>query len=296
MEGLVTAMTARYRIEHVSAYRYDQAVTASFNEVRLTPASMPWQNPLESTLRVEQSSWQYRYIDYWGTQVRVFEAQQSRTANSSWRRRARSRSTVRAATQGASRPTGWDEVLRDADAVRDEFAEFLAQRDHPAHRRTAPRSTRRSAAWSLPPGDAALAVVRAVHEAMTYLPGSTGVHTLAGEAWGERSGVCQDYAHLVVGALRYLGIPARYVSGYLHPKAEPVVARPVAARATPGCSGGSVTGSTTIRPTSPTSWSGTCRSAWAGSTTDVPPMKGIVAGTRRDHRTSTVSVSITRLA
>ena len=37
------------------------------------------------------------------------------------------------------------------------------------------------------------------------------------EAWDERAGVCQDIAHLAVGALRSVGIPARYVSGYLHP-------------------------------------------------------------------------------
>ena len=35
--------------------------------------------------------------------------------------------------------------------------------------------------------------------------------------------MCQDYAHLVVGALRHVGIPARYVSGYLHPSTEPAI-------------------------------------------------------------------------
>jgi transglutaminase-like putative cysteine protease len=41
--------------------------------------------------------------------------------------------------------------------------------------------------------------------------------------------VCQDYAHLVVGALRHIGLPARYVSGYLHPKSEPVLGDTVTA-------------------------------------------------------------------
>src|SRR5664279_1172110 len=62
-------MTARYRIHHTSSYNYDQAVTASFNEVRQTPAVALWQSPLESVLRVDQSSWHHRYVDYWGTQV-----------------------------------------------------------------------------------------------------------------------------------------------------------------------------------------------------------------------------------
>src|SRR5205085_2787593 len=50
--------------------------------------------------------------------------------------------------------------------------------------------------------------------------GATGVHTSAMEAWAERKGVCQDLAHLTVGLLRALGLPARYVSGYLHPIAD----------------------------------------------------------------------------
>lgn len=55
---------------------------------------------------------------------------------------------------------------------------------------------------------------------MDYVPGSTGVHTSAEAAWEVRQGVCQDMAHLSVGLLRRLGVPARYVSGYLQPRAD----------------------------------------------------------------------------
>ncbi len=55
------------------------------------------------------------------------------------------------------------------------------------------------------------------------MPGATRVSTHAVEAWDVRQGVCQDFAHLAVGVLRTLGMPARYVSGYLHPKRAPVV-------------------------------------------------------------------------
>ncbi len=63
----------------------------------------------------------------------------------------------------------------------------------------------------------AVAVVDLVHAEVKYVFGATGVHTRASEAWEQRSGVCQDMAHLVLGALRSVGIPARYVSGYLMP-------------------------------------------------------------------------------
>ena len=53
----------------------------------------------------------------------------------------------------------------------------------------------------------------AVHEAMAYEPGSTTVTTTASQAFAARSGVCQDFAHIMIVALRSAGVPARYVSG-----------------------------------------------------------------------------------
>ena len=63
---------------------------------------------------------------------------------------------------------------------------------------------------------------------MEYVPGSTGVRTSAQEAWSLRKGVCQDIAHLTLGMLRAVGIPARYVSGYLFPLAGGAVGDTVA--------------------------------------------------------------------
>jgi transglutaminase-like putative cysteine protease len=60
------------------------------------------------------------------------------------------------------------------------------------------------------------------------MQGVTGVHTTAAEAWSGRRGVCQDIAHLALGALRSVGIPARYVSGYLHPKPDAAIGETVA--------------------------------------------------------------------
>lgn len=215
-------MTARYRINHTSSYTYDRPVTASFNEVRQTPAASPWQIPMESVLRVDQSSWHHRYIDYWGTSVRVFEAH---TAHRELVVEVTSLVEVdRTRRTDLVDPIGWTQVR--ASSTVDRFEEYLATRAF-----TAPplelADLADSLAADLDPNRAAQAIVHAVHDAMTYLPGSTGVHTLAAEAWEAGSGVCQDYAHLVVGALRHVGIPARYVSGYLHPRAEPEIGEQV---------------------------------------------------------------------
>jgi transglutaminase-like putative cysteine protease len=75
-------------------------------------------------------------------------------------------------------------------------------------------------AEGLSPTQAAYAVAAWVQTNVEYEPGSTGVRTSAQEAWSLRKGVCQDIAHLTLGMLRSLGIPARYVSGYLYPKSN----------------------------------------------------------------------------
>ena len=56
---------------------------------------------------------------------------------------------------------------------------------------------------------------RAAATALTYVPGSTYVGMDVNEVFARKTGVCQDYAHLMVAMCRSVGIPARYVSGYL---------------------------------------------------------------------------------
>ena len=75
---------------------------------------------------------------------------------------------------------------------------------------------------------AALAICTAIGNAVEYMQGVTGVHSTAKEAWDHRKGVCQDITHLALGALRSVGIPARYVSGYLHPKPNAALGETVA--------------------------------------------------------------------
>ncbi len=68
---------------------------------------------------------------------------------------------------------------------------------------------------------------RWVQAELQYVPGTTGVHTSGVDALREGKGVCQDFAHLTLMLLRGMGIPARYVSGYLHPKRNATVGETV---------------------------------------------------------------------
>ena len=281
-------MRTRYRIAHRSLYEYDRSVSASFNEARLTPAQTPWQVRLESTIAIDPITWNYRYVDYWGTEVRVFEADRP---HRSLEVRATSLVELDPARRPAGGTAGWSD-LRTPE-VRERFAEFLAQT--PA---TEPPAELAELAGSLAggrdPGASARSIGEAVHDAVTYRTGVTAVHTTAAEAWDERSGVCQDYAHLVVGALRHVGVPARYVSGYLYPTTDPQVGDTALGESHAWVefwSGEWV-------PHDPTNLADVAdRHVTIGTGrdyTDVPPIKGVVAGS---HQTAlTVTVELTRLA
>jgi transglutaminase-like putative cysteine protease len=64
------------------------------------------------------------------------------------------------------------------------------------------------------------ALSAAVADAIAYRPGVTTAHTTAAEALAQGAGVCQDHAHTLIAMARSLGMPARYVSGYLHANAD----------------------------------------------------------------------------
>jgi transglutaminase-like putative cysteine protease len=283
------ASRVRYRITHTSLYGYDHAVTASYNEARLTPRVTPWQTPLESSLSADPATWQHRYVDYWGTQVRTFEA------NATHREltvRATSLVEVDASRRAPGEAVTWDDVR--SSAVQDACCEFLAQTpltEVPAELAALAEAT----AARLAPSEAGREISAAVHGALTYLPGSTHVRSSAAEAWTARSGVCQDYAHLVVGALRHVGLPARYVSGYLHPAAAPVIGE-----ATAGESHAWVEwwqGEwAAFDPTNLVEVGNRHVMVGAGRDYgDIPPIKGIVAG---DHSSTDldVRVELTRMA
>lgn len=202
-------MSWRLRVRHTTGYRYDSEVTASYNEVRLVPLTGTEQLTLESRLETTPKARQHRYWDYWGTQVTSFDVHTPHTALE-----VTVNSVVETA-EAAPAPTGatWD-LLR-AEATRDEFVELLVP-----SARAVPDEALLAVAAELAgptPYETMLALVARVREHVAYRPGSTGVSTSAVEAWFLGAGVCQDIAHVSLALLRAAGIPARYVSGYLHP-------------------------------------------------------------------------------
>jgi transglutaminase-like putative cysteine protease len=155
---------------------------------------------------------------------------------------------------------------------------------------------------SLPPGrpvaQAALELMHRLHTQWAYRPRSTGVDTPLATAFEQRAGVCQDFAHLLIGAWRMWGLPARYVSGYL--LTEPAVGQPVLLGADashawvqlwcPGTDGVGDDGWLDLDPTNNlVPATGHVRVAVGRDFGDVTPLRGVIRG----GGTHTLSVAVT---
>jgi transglutaminase-like putative cysteine protease len=211
----------RLRIRHTTGYRYHGEVATSYNEARMLPVTSPDQFVLYSNLDISPVSSNHNYVDYWGTRVSSFEvltphAELTLTANSLVEVSPR---------EHPLHPMPWEDlaelVARSTSSVEQSWQTSLTK--PPADVAAAAAEI----AGRLDPCDAAQAICRFVGENMAYVQGVTGVKTNAREAWADKRGVCQDITHVALGALRSVGIPARYVSGYLHPKPQAAIGETV---------------------------------------------------------------------
>lgn len=208
------------RIRHTTGYHYERGAAASFNEARMTPMTTSEQYVLRSRLEISPTPWSYEYRDYWGTTVTSFEVHDPHTDLTVV-------ATATVETQEVPpRPhsASWDDLL----TVQDEYCEFLELSSWVAPAPSLLTELAPLRAEAATPGQYALAAADFLHDQVAYLPGSTEVTTTAADAWDSKNGVCQDFAHLTLGVLRAARIPARYVSGYLHPSPDPVIGEAIA--------------------------------------------------------------------
>lgn len=208
------------RIVHTTRFTYGQEVPSSYNEARLSPAWLPRQRVLDSKIDISPVSWRTTYRDYWETEVLAFEVTEPHSSLT-----VTARSEVEVMPHPAKEERlSWVELT--GPMLQDLLVEYLV--NSPTTQPTAELAdVAKEFAATMSPDEAARAICDHLFKEVTYLPGSTGVHTPARDAWEDRSGVCQDFAHLATGALRSIGIPARYVSGYLHPNADAAIGEEV---------------------------------------------------------------------
>ncbi|OBK21776.1 hypothetical protein A5634_09300 [Mycobacterium asiaticum] len=277
----------RMRVVHTTGYAYQSPVTASYNEARLTPRSNTRQNVVLNRVETIPATRSYRYIDYWGTAVTAFDLHAPHAELT-----VTSSSVVE--TERPEFPiekTNWEEL--ESIAVIDRFDEVLRPTDYtPASKRVSAVGKR--IIKNHEPGEAVVAAARWARNELDYLPGTTGVQSSGLDALEQGKGVCQDFAHLTLILLRSMGIPGRYVSGYLHPKADAVIGKVVEGRSHAWIQAW-VGGWLNYDPTNDTEITEQYISVGVGRDyADVSPLKGIYSGLGATDLD--VEVEITRLA
>jgi transglutaminase-like putative cysteine protease len=207
-------MTWRIAIRHRSGYQYQRPVTSSYNEARISPISSDRQLVLEASVDISPRGTTFRYWDWWGTLVHAFDVQVPHDEL------VVTGTSVVETSDPQMRPdrlATWEDLA--SPQVRDRFAEFLTPTTNvPIDDYVL--GCAEELAGSRDPLEACQEVVAWVRRQLRYERGTTTVSTKATDALRQGTGVCQDFAHVALALMRALGIPSRYVSGYLHPNAD----------------------------------------------------------------------------
>lgn len=267
-----------YTATHVTRYRYQQPVSQCMSEARLTPRRLPWQQPLQTRITVvPEPALIQTHTDYFGNSVTSFSVFEPHTLCTIT---AASRVEVEPRPSVPDLSPDWETVRRMlAEAPTSETleaCEFVCDSPFLA-------ASPQLAAYAAPtfqPGrpllNACQELMRRIHKEFKYAPRSTSIETPVSEVLERRQGVCQDFAHVMIGSLRSLGLAARYVSGYLRSGADYQGAEASHAWVSvfiPGVGWAHFDPTNNVLPSD-----GHITLAWGRDYGDVTPLKGITLG------------------
>jgi transglutaminase-like putative cysteine protease len=191
----------RLRIAHTTRYAFSQPVARGLQRLRLTPKCTQGQKVLDWKMRLSGARVEVEYDDHNHNRTTLVSVEPGT-------------SLVEVHCEGLVATANNSGVIGQLSGYMPLWA-FLGQSPLT---RPGPRMRAIIAALDAPRGDRLAllhALSRLVLEQVVYAPGETAAHTSGEEAAALGMGVCQDHAHIFIGAARALGVPARYVAGYL---------------------------------------------------------------------------------
>ncbi|PYE53888.1 transglutaminase family protein [Deinococcus yavapaiensis] len=200
-------------IRHVTEYRYPAPAWDSFNELRLQPTQDERQSVSNFSLVVTPEAHVEVRTDYFGTIVHHVEVPERHTT-------LRLEATSLVFTSPDSPPPRVTRATLTS-FLRHPSHEHLVEFVSPSPRTTLSADPGEAFGWRPTSQDAELAgelseLTTHLHRRFSYTPGATRVDTPLEAFARTGAGVCQDYAHAMIAVCRSRGIPARYVSGYVH--------------------------------------------------------------------------------
>jgi transglutaminase-like putative cysteine protease len=215
-------MATTYQTTHTTTYLYDQSVAQSISEARLTPRSFERQRVLETHIAVQPDfATTETRTDYFGNQVTtiaVFGLHDRFIVTST---------SVVEEGIGPARELpviSWETVRDRLTVPREEeslaASEFIFESPYVSIVKSVAEFARISFTPGRPIVDAVRELNHRIHTEFIYKPESTSIEVPLQELMEKRHGVCQDFAHVMIGGIRSVGLAARYVSGYLRSGAD----------------------------------------------------------------------------
>lgn len=204
----------RLRVHHTTSYRYPTPVADSHNEVRLMPLSDADQTCLDFQVSADPSAPIFAY-DLPSGRVHHFNlrGRHSHLIITADALVVTHRSNPFAALQLIED----DAAYYTRDSLRQLYCEYLTPTKlvplDPETDRIAAVARKQAGVGT---ASFLIALNRLLHRVFSYAPGTTNVNTSIRQVLENKQGVCQDFAHLMIGICRRQGIPARYISGYLY--------------------------------------------------------------------------------
>ncbi len=211
----------KYAITHKTTYKYSFPVHQSYHVLHLTPAEVPSQRILSHRLTIEpEPGTREDWLDYFGNPITLLAIEKDHDALVV---SAESEIAITSWFSGdVNASSAWEAVatrLARNGGGRGDVQQYVAASRNGRHI----RMLADYASDAFPPGCPVLrgaeALMQRIFQDFTFDPSATDISTPVERVFEARRGVCQDFAHLMISALRSLGLPARYVSGYIltHP-------------------------------------------------------------------------------
>jgi len=205
----------RYRLVHVTEFIYDGLVSESYNEVRMRPMQDEAQSCLSFRLTTEPAAATSFYLDYFGNWVHQFNILPDHR-----RLRVEAECVVLVTEPKPADSHGltMSELPSLCEQTTDDYYDLLAPSIYIPHTRELnglAELAERECDGTVP--GFVTSAMNMIKSRFTYEKGATRVNSSIQDSLRSGAGVCQDFAHILIGIARVRGLPARYVSGYLVP-------------------------------------------------------------------------------
>ena len=205
----------KYRIKHTNIFRYESEVEQSLNTIRLKPRNNECQRVLSYICNITPNSMTKEYVDIWRNNIGSFfiaEKHKELVITTS--------SIVSVQKAPYIFQIQYSEEMKNifhSQMFREHYLPYLSMSYYTTLTQAQIDEILTGVGGLIDnPVRLACNIMYYLYETIRYDIDATTVNTTASEAYALKAGVCQDYTHIMLGVLRYCGIPARYISGYLY--------------------------------------------------------------------------------